>query len=208
MASEPPGADLPDPPPSATPAEPDEPPALTRTLHDAAAGNPAAWEQLVELYGRRVFALARSRLHDPHLAEEVVQSVFVSVLVALRRGGYAEQGRFESWLFRVAMNRIRDTVRQRGREAARAGARLDHACSAPTEPTSTPLPVPLADLRRAIAQLSDYDREVIELRHHAGLGFRQIADLLGQPLGTVLARHHRALRKLRTLLDQPGPHDA
>jgi len=41
---------------------------------------------------------------------------------------------------------------------------------------------------------------VIELRHHGGLSFQQMADLLEEPLGTLLARHHRALRKLRELL--------
>ena len=45
-----------------------------------------------------------------------------------------------------------------------------------------------------MARLHDADREVIELRHHGGLSFKQIAELLDEPLGTLLARHHRALR--------------
>jgi RNA polymerase sigma-70 factor (ECF subfamily) len=50
--------------------------------------------------------------------------------------------------------------------------------------------------------LSESDREVIELRHHAGLSFKQIAELVNEPLGTLLARHHRALRKLKAAMGQ------
>ncbi len=49
-------------------------------------------------------------------------------------------------------------------------------------------------------KLSEADREIVELRHHAGLSFKQMADLLSEPIGTLLARHHRALKKLKDLL--------
>jgi RNA polymerase sigma-70 factor (ECF subfamily) len=59
----------------------------------------------------------------------------------------------------------------------------------------------LARLRRAMDQLSDADREIVELRHHGGMSFKQMADMLGEPVGTLLARHHRALRKLRDVME-------
>jgi RNA polymerase sigma-70 factor (ECF subfamily) len=49
-------------------------------------------------------------------------------------------------------------------------------------------------------QLPEADRLVIDLRHQGGMGFQQMADLLHEPLGTLLARHHRALRKLKALI--------
>ena len=64
-------------------------------------------------------------------------------------------------------------------------------------------PDPLEFVR---AQTTDADREVVELRHHADLSFKQMAQLLNEPIGTLLARHHRALRKLRATLEQAmGP---
>lgn len=51
-------------------------------------------------------------------------------------------------------------------------------------------------LKRAM-DLSEADREIVELRHHGGLSFKQIADVLGEPMGTLLARHHRALKSSR-----------
>ncbi len=59
----------------------------------------------------------------------------------------------------------------------------------------------IARLREAIRQLSSADQDIIHMRHSAGLSYKQIADVLGEPLGTVLARQHRALAKLRTFMD-------
>ena len=63
-------------------------------------------------------------------------------------------------------------------------------------------PAEIARLRDALDTLSDADRQTIELRHHAALSFQQIADTLEEPLGTVLARHHRALKKLRSAMEK------
>jgi len=124
--------------------------------------------------------------------------VFVTIAENLTAGNYTEQGRFESWLFRVAANRVRDEARRRKRHAV------------PTDPAAMPEPTghdaPAHDpdrftaLRDALEQLSGADRTIIELRHHAGLGFKEIAACLNEPVGTLLARHHRALRKLRDLI--------
>ena len=173
-------------------------------LRGASQGDAQAWRRLLDLYARRVFALARSRLHDPELAEEVTQSVFVTVAENLAGGGYEERGRFEPWLFRIAANRVRDEVRRRARQARPTDPSDLPERAATEEPAHAP-DARSQRLRAAIDQLGERDRDVIELRHHAGLEFRQIADLLAEPLGTVLARHHRSLKKLRSILENdPG----
>ena len=170
-------------------------------LRNACAGDEGAWRLLVDRYARRVFALARSRCGDAEVAEEVTQHVFVKAAEHLTGGGYEERGRFESWLFRIAMNRIRDEVRRRTRRATHEGDGALLTLSGGDE-EERPDASTLLRLRSALARLGDADREVIELRHHAGLEFKQIASLLEEPLGTVLARHHRALRKLRGWMDE------
>jgi len=62
-------------------------------------------------------------------------------------------------------------------------------------------------LRQALAQLTDGDREIIEMRHTAGMSFRALSDYFEEPLGTLLARHHRALKKLKSLLEAMGVED-
>ncbi len=208
-------------------------PELARLLTEAGNGDEQAWRAIVDLYARRVYALARSRLggsdragggrrkaarglglgpfdQGNDAAEEVTQSVFVTVASKLGSGAYSEQGRFESWLFRVAMNRIRDEVRRLKRHAeptdpdafaqlADAGA-TDVAHAEASESDTA-----VRQLRMAMDRLSDADREIVELRHHGGMSFKQMADLMNEPLGTLLARHHRALKKLKELITAGDP---
>ena len=175
---------------------------LTPLLRAAQGGDERAWGRLVELYGRRVFALAKSRCRDVNVAEEITQSVFATV--AAKLADYTEQGKFEPWLFRVAMNRVRDHVRrEKRRQVIQDDGAIDRASDArPNGSVDGGASVAaMSALRRAMDELTDADREVIELRHHGGMSFKQISDILDEPLGTLLARHHRALRKLRELLE-------
>ena len=57
-------------------------------------------------------------------------------------------------------------------------------------------------LERAMDELSTADREIVDMRHTAGLSFKQIASLLEEPVGTLLARHHRALARLRETIER------
>jgi RNA polymerase sigma-70 factor (ECF subfamily) len=190
-----------------SPAERD-PAELASVIARAAHGEEDAWRELMELYARRVFAMARSRLHNDELAEEITQSVFVTIATKLNGqgdgSGYSEQGKFEPWLFRITMNRVRDYCRKRARHATPTAPEHMGGLSARPEIDHAERDAGMAEmnkLRSAMEQLSDRDREIIELRHHGQLSFKQIAEISGDPIGTLLARHHRALKKLRDLLE-------
>jgi RNA polymerase sigma-70 factor, ECF subfamily len=181
---------------------------VTALLVRAASRDQAAWRELIGLYGPRVFAMANSRCRNDHIAEEITQGVFATVCTKLGTGEYEEKGRFESWLFRITMNRVRDLVRQRQRTQRILGNQLpaedDLDAAAKTAPIDDYRAQHLARLRATLDQLPEADREIIELRHHGGLSFKQMSDLLGEPLGTLLARHHRAIQKLREMLADVG----
>jgi RNA polymerase sigma-70 factor (ECF subfamily) len=178
---------------------------LQETLQRAAGGDETAWRQVVEAYGPRVFGLIRAQCGSVELAEEITQSTFCTIVA--RIGQYSELGRFESWLFRIAMNRLRDEMRRRSRQARPVDAEALVGLAGPDEPRSADRAEgdELRALRSALARLSDADRRVIHLRHFAGLSFARIAEVLGEPLGTVLARQHRALGKLRQIMIEGGP---
>ena len=194
---------------------------LPELLKAAAGGDEGAWRTIVGLYARRVYALARSRLRGvggssrprsgrsasgpwpegDDTAEEVTQSVFCTVAAKLSGGEYTEQGRFESWLFRVAMNRIRDEVRRRRRQAEPTDPEtFSERAGAGEDDVGRPTTDELAGLRIAMENLTEADREIVELRHHAGMSFKAMSEMLDEPIGTLLARHHRALRKLKELM--------
>lgn len=182
----------------------------------AASGDEAAWARLVGEYAPRVYALLHSRCRDADLAEEITQAVFASV--AEKLPVYNEQGKFGPWVFQIAMNRWRDELRRRQRQrTAAAGDALDRlpggggrtgggtsagGGAGESADYRSQDPAAAAALDRALAQLSEADRDVIDLRHVGGLSFKQMADALGEPVGTLLARHHRALAKLRALIEK------
>jgi RNA polymerase sigma-70 factor (ECF subfamily) len=177
---------------------------LRAMVAGAAAGDECAWEAIVGEYGRRIFAMAKSRLGDPEAAEEIAQGVFATLAEKLRdgAGAYDERGRFESWLFRITMNRVRDEGRRRRRRAADTGPlSLGSAATAAGDDGPDLETEDLHRLRRSVQTLDEKDREIIELRHHGELPFATIAAMLGEPLGTVLARHHRALKKIRRAIE-------
>lgn len=181
---------------------------LAQVLGLAARGDQQAWATLVRTYGPRVFALCQSRCRDPEVSEEVTQSVFATIAVKMTSGEYTERGRFESWLFRVAMNRVRDLMRRNRRRATSLPDEGVHQKANGVYPPGEDVPSSpgeLRALRSAMEHLSPQDREVIELRHHAQMGFKQMSEVLEEPLGTLLARHHRALRKLREILERDNP---
>lgn len=193
--------------PSLPPPPPADSVELSTLLQRASKGDQGAWEELLQLYSRRVYALARSRLRNDHLAEELTQSVFCTVASKLATTGYTEQGKFEPWLFRVAINRIRDHVRSMQRRGPiGSDAALEGVAAAPntTGAASQTDSDVMQALRGAMESIGDADRQVVELRHQAGLSFAQIAEILDEPIGTLLARHHRALRKLKSILESAG----
>ncbi|MGB0766317.1 MAG: RNA polymerase sigma factor, partial [Phycisphaeraceae bacterium] len=198
--------------------------ALNQTLAAAASGDGDAWARLVHAYSGRVYGLIYKQCRDRELAEEIAQETFVKVVQKLlQHDGYREQGKFEPWLFRIAMNKLRDEMRRRGRQArpmdmspaatasgndnpsAWAAAEQGVIAGGPWQPDAPLDQLDRAEqveqLRHAIAKLPDADQQILQLRHTAGLSFAQIAETLDQPLGTVLARGHRALGKLKKILN-------
>ena len=173
-------------------------------LRRAGAGDELAWQQVVDAYGSRVYALLFSRCRNAELAEELTQSTFCTVVTKL--SAYDEQGKFEPWLFRIAMNRLRDEMRRRGRHAVNIAN--DTLSTMETTPRIESAPGAGGEqqmelsraLREAVASLQESDQEILHLRHVSGLSFKQIAQVLQQPLGTVLARHFRAFKRLKEMM--------
>lgn len=176
----------------------DPPNDIPELLQRAVAGDAAAWRTIVDRFSPRVFAFLRTYTRDPELAEEIVQSVLCTV--ARKLADYEEQGRFEAWLFRIALNRLRDEMRRRKKHARPMAAEVLADVGPAAHAEERAGAEELEALRASMEELPEQDRLVIALRHQGAMGFQQMADLLQEPLGTLLARHHRALRKLREML--------
>ncbi|RLS96833.1 MAG: sigma-70 family RNA polymerase sigma factor [Planctomycetota bacterium] len=169
----------------------------------AAAGDSAAWRVVVNAFAPRVHGLLRAQCRDDELAEEITQSTFCTI--ATKLGSYIENGRFEAWLFRIAMNRLRDEMRRRARQARTMDGEAFKRVAGASNNESGFVSVEVRDqLRLALSRMTEADREIIDLRHIGGLSFRALSDFYEEPVGTLLARHHRALKKLKAMLVELG----
>jgi RNA polymerase sigma factor (sigma-70 family) len=128
---------------------------------------------------------------DRSLAEDIVADTFERVLTA--RSGWRGQSGEKTWLYAIAMNRLRDLARRRGAES-RARERV---AAAPTPADHLGAVGDRDLLQRALQTLSEQERAVVALRFGADLSLREIADLLGERQSTVEGRLYRGLRRLR-----------
>ena len=180
---------------------------LSIVLQAAIGGDEAAWSRIVTDFSPKVYRVVLAQCRNPELAEEVTQSTFCTVVTKL--SSYTELGRFESWLFRIALNRLRDEMRRRSRQAvSMADDTLREVAPAEDQRNSkTEGQEVLGELQLAMSELPEAEQQVLHLRHVAEMSFKTIAEVLDEPMGTVLARHFRAIKRLRERLGSSGNED-
>ena len=172
-------------------------------------GDVEALERLVVKYRRPLYGFLRRFTADPGQAEEWFQETWVR---ALRRPGAFTRPPLAPWLFRIAHNLVMDSFRRRRREgelpgagAGGAGERGDVGGDIPDAAAVSPDRVVASRelgerIGAAVAALPEEQRMTFSLRMDGRLAFKEIAEIQGCALGTVLARMQYALGKLRTAL--------
>jgi len=180
------------------PGETDE--ALVVRLRE---GESAAGEVLVKRYHQPLMRYLQRLTHDDHVAEELHQQTWISVLDHLDRfDASSGSGGFKAWLFRIATNKANDLWRSRGREKnAKDGLKLVTEETAPDASYRMQGSEQEEKLRRAIDALPENQKQVLLLRYYSGLKFIEIADMLGCPLNTALGRMHKAMLKLKQMME-------
>ncbi len=180
--------------------------ALSALIERCRAGDKAAWDEFIGLYWQRLFAYAYKATHDRDLASDLVQETLLRVVQKLQR--YTEEGKFEAWLFRIIVNLVRDKARANARRQTRSTLVDAESGSELTDQMPGRETVDDAEHREeteklfgALERLPELDRQVLLLRHYGCLSFKEIATVTGCPLGTVLARAHRALAKMRVMME-------
>ena len=172
---------------------------LDELLSGVAAGNREALAQLYRRTRTAVYGLALSYVKNAHDAQDVTQDTFVRVWDSAYQ--YKPQGSPMGWLLAMARNLALMKLRQGSRQEQLEDEEWD---AIPAEsPAVTPEDRQV--LQQAMAALTDEERQVVMLHAVTGLKHREIAHLLEMPLATVLAKYHRALKKLRVQLEGDDP---
>lgn len=172
-------------------------------------GEAEAFGALVRRYERELFGYLQRYVGDSSLAEDVFQNTFLQVYV---KSGQYEAGRpVRPWLYTIATHQAIDALRRNGRHQA---ASLDEARRESDDGELTGLmemlhsrgPGPLEaasagerreQVRASVDRLPEFLRQVLILAYYQGMRYREIADILDIPVGTVKSRLHAALVKLQ-----------
>jgi len=177
------------------------------------AGDPRAFESLVRRHERRVYRLLLRMLGSPEEAEDATQEAFLSLYRHGRR--FRRESRFSTFVYRVAVNAALNRRRSLGRSRARERELAERAAagedlpSAPRDPERAASGAQVqAQVQEALLRLPSDLRMAVVLYDIEGRAYREIADVLGIPEGTVKSRIHRARNALRELLREFVGHEA
>jgi len=169
-------------------------------------GEREAISQLIERHSRRVRDYIRMMVQDSDVAEDLFQETFIKAVRVIDEGRYTDNGRFLSWVLRIAHNIVIDYFRSRKQEREvnekEAGYDLlgslriaegnveDRMVSAQIE----------RDIRRLVALLPAEQRQVVEMRYYSDMSFKDIAEQTGVGINTALGRMRYALINLRKMI--------
>jgi RNA polymerase sigma-70 factor (ECF subfamily) len=194
---------------SATPSSPSGVPApdgatapdLAALLAMSSRGDEHAFAQLYDLTSARVFGLARRVVRDPAQAEEVAQEAYLEIWRQAARYD-PRLGSALAWMLtlvhRRAVDRVRSAQSSTERDTRYAAIGDGPAYDVVDETVTARLES--ARVRRALASLTDVQREAVTLAYYGGYSHREVSDLLGVPLGTVKTRMRDGLIRLRDTL--------
>ena len=178
-------------------------------IEAARQGDMVAFEELVKLYEKRVYALTLRMCKNPEDAAEAAQEAFLSAWQGLPF--FRGDASFSTWLYRLASNACVDLLRREGRHKNAAGpsfndedAGLDVADHAPQPHEALERKELKAQIEAGLQSLTADHRQVLILREMHQLSYDEISDVLDLDVGTVKSRINRARKQLRNFLIKSG----
>ena len=172
------------------------------------SGNSQSFSILVDRYQKRVYGFIFSKVKDAELADDVFQDTFVKVIKNLRLGKYKDEGRFLSWVMRIAHNIIMDHFRKINRLPKHESKHedldvLDRLIEQSSSVEDLMIETQIhADLSILIDELPQTQKEVLRMRLFQEMSFKDIGEQTGVSINTALGRMRYAILNLRKLIDE------
>jgi len=171
-------------------------------------GEKLCFEELINRHKNKVFAYISLYIREQALAEDIFQDTFLKVIQSVKGGKYVDNGKFISWVMRIAHNLIIDhfrrikqmnTVSNDNYESDIFNSKKFAEDNVEDDMIKRQIQ---KDVRRMITHLPDDQREVVILRHYAGLSFKEIAEITEVSINTALGRMRYALINMRKLMEE------
>lgn len=171
----------------------------------AQQGQSSAFEALYDRFYGGIYRYVYFKVGNPTEAEDLTEDVFLRLLGAIHT--FRWQGRpFSAWLYRIARNLVVDHFRKKGRERVvplNAAIEVGDPASVDMD-AQADVKIAMGQVREAMANLTDLQREVISLRFAGGLSVLETAEAVGRKQNAVKALQHAGIKKLRRLLTADG----
>ena len=172
------------------------------------SGDRNAISQLIERHSRRVRDYIQMMVKDGDVADDIFQETFIKAVRVIDEGRYTDNGRFLSWILRIAHNQVIDHFRaqKQNRQLNEAEAVYDVLgtlrLAERTVEDEIVCEQIASDVRRMVELLPDEQREVVMMRYYSGLSFKEIAEQTGVSINTALGRMRYALINLRKMIKE------
>jgi RNA polymerase sigma factor (sigma-70 family) len=171
-------------------------------------GEQSCFEQLIHRHKNKVFAYISLYIRDQALAEDLFQDTFIKVIQSVKAGKYQDNGKFISWVMRIAHNLIIDHFRRIKQMNTISNDDYESDIFNSKKLSDSNVEDDMIrkqihnDVRKMITMLPDDQREVVILRHYAGLSFKEIAEITDVSINTALGRMRYALINMRKLMEE------
>lgn len=170
-------------------------------------GSQQAISELIERYKQRIHSTIFFLVKHQELAEDLFQETFIKIINSLRKNHYSEQGKFLPWALRIAHNLVIDHFRKEKlmpmHHDSEEYSVFDYMSSNNRNASEQMIyDEKIKFVRGLLDKLPFEQREVVILRHYAGLSFKEISKMLNININTALGRMHYAILKMRELMQK------
>jgi RNA polymerase sigma factor (sigma-70 family) len=171
-------------------------------------GEQSCFEEIIHRHKNKVFAYIGLYIRDQALVEDIFQDTFLKVIQSVKAGKYYDNGKFLSWVMRIAHNLIIDHFRRLKQMNTMSNDDYESDLFNSKKLSDANIEDDIIrgqirkDVRMLIGELPDDQRQVVILRHYAGLSFKEIADYTDVSINTALGRMRYALINMRKIMQE------
>jgi RNA polymerase sigma factor (sigma-70 family) len=175
-------------------------------VQEFVSGVGSSFEVLIMRHKNKVYTYILLMVKDNQLAEDIFQDTFIKVIRSLKEGKYKDNGKFISWVIRIAHNLVIDYFRKEkqfntiSNDKCEADILNNKKLSDTNVEDNIIQDQICSDLKTLVDRLPDDQREVVILRHYGGLSFKEISVQTNVSINTALGRMRYALINLRKLI--------
>ncbi len=177
-------------------------------VYEFMSGAEESLQVLIDRHKSKIYSYIFMMVKQQELAEDIFQDTFIKVINNLKKGKYVENGRFVSWVMRIAHNLIIDFYRKQKHMQTVSNDANDYDLLNSTKFSESNIEDKLVysqilkEVVELLENLPDNQKEVVKLRHFMGLSFKEIAEETGVSINTALGRMRYALINMRAMIEE------